>query len=101
MTRHVAPRLQEARGAGCKFDPHETLIRRHLKPALGHILLKDLRPEHLQRFYNDKVQAGRVRDPGGLNPREAYQDQGLVFCVVKTTFQESMSTTNSLTFMGL
>jgi integrase len=83
------------------FDTYETLIRRHLKPALGHILLKDRRPEHLQRFYNAKVQAGRVRGPGGLNPREAYQDQGLVFYVVKTIFQEPMSTANSLTFMGL
>ena len=83
------------------FDTYETLIRRHLKPALGHILLKDLRPEHRQRFYNDTVQAGRVRGPGGLNPREAYQDQGLVFCVVKTTFQEPMRAANSLTFMGL
>src|SRR5215475_5698994 len=40
------------------FDTYETLIRRHLKPALGHILPKDLRPEHLQRFYNNKVQSG-------------------------------------------
>jgi integrase len=51
------------------FDNYETLIRCHLQPALGHIPLKDLRPDHLQRFYNDKVQAGRIRGPGGLNPK--------------------------------
>src|SRR5215471_1847782 len=51
------------------FDTYETLIRRHLKPALGHILLKDRRPEHLQRFYNAKVQSGRLRGTGGLNPK--------------------------------
>jgi integrase len=38
------------------------LIRHHLKPALGHIALKDLRPDHVQRFYNKK------RDDG-LSPR--------------------------------
>ena len=40
------------------FDSYEMLVRRHLKPALGHIPLRDLRPEHLQRFYNEKARAG-------------------------------------------
>jgi integrase len=40
------------------FDSYEMLIRRHLKPALGYLLLRDLRPEHLQQFYNDKMKAG-------------------------------------------
>ena len=34
------------------------MIRRHLKPALGHIPLQDLRPEHVQHFYNEHVQHG-------------------------------------------
>src|SRR5262244_2607133 len=46
------------------FDAYETLMRRHLIPVLGHIPLKDLRPDHLQRFYNDKVQHGRARGAG-------------------------------------
>src|SRR5215467_6680579 len=40
------------------FDSYEMLIRCHLKPALGHIHLRDLRPEHLQHFYNAEVQQG-------------------------------------------
>ena len=36
------------------FDSYELLVRRHLKPALGHIALRDLRPEHLQHFYNSR-----------------------------------------------
>jgi integrase len=40
------------------FDSYEMLIRCHLKPALGHIPLRDLRPEHLQHFYNAEVQRG-------------------------------------------
>lgn len=40
------------------FDSYEMLVRRHLKPALGHIALRDLRPEHLQHFYNEKIQQG-------------------------------------------
>jgi hypothetical protein len=40
------------------FDTYAMLVRRHLMPALGHILLKDLRPEHVVRYYNDKAQQG-------------------------------------------
>ena len=40
------------------FDSYEMLVRRHLVPALGHIALRDLRPEHLQHFYNEKMQQG-------------------------------------------
>src|SRR5215831_7681406 len=40
------------------FDGYERLLRCHLKPALGHIVLQDLRPEHLQHFYNEKAQQG-------------------------------------------
>jgi integrase len=40
------------------FDSYEMLIRRHIKPALGHMLLRDLRPEHLHHFYNEKTREG-------------------------------------------
>ena len=36
------------------LDNYEMLIRRHLKPALGTVALRDLRPEHLQHCYNEK-----------------------------------------------
>jgi len=44
------------------FDSYEVMVRCHLKPAIGHILLKDLRPEHLQRLYREKL-------ANGLSPR--------------------------------
>jgi integrase len=37
---------------------NETAIRLHLKPALGHIPLQDLRPEQVQHFYNEQVHRG-------------------------------------------
>ena len=40
------------------FDSYEMLIRCHLKPALGHMPLRDLRPEHLQHVYNEEMQQG-------------------------------------------
>jgi integrase len=40
------------------YDAYEMVIRVHIKPSLGHIILKDLRPDHVQRFYNDKRDTG-------------------------------------------
>lgn len=44
------------------YDTYVMIVRRHIRPALGHVLLRDLRPEHVQRYYNEKAQ-------GGLDPR--------------------------------
>jgi integrase len=49
------------------FDSYEMLVRRHLIPTLGHIPLKDLRPEHVQQLYNEKLKAGRTDGRGGLS----------------------------------
>jgi integrase len=40
------------------YDSYAMMIRYHLKPTLGHIPLKDLRPDQVQRFYNAKRNAG-------------------------------------------
>lgn len=40
------------------WDSYAFMIRKHLKPTIGHILLKDLRPETLQRLYNEKRETG-------------------------------------------
>jgi len=40
------------------YDSYEMFIRVHLKSALGRIPLKDLRPDQVQCFYNDKRDAG-------------------------------------------
>lgn len=40
------------------YQSYRGLFRTHIQPALGTIRLADLRPEHLQRFYNAKLEAG-------------------------------------------
>lgn len=40
------------------WDSYEVQVRRHLITALGGMRLKDLRAEHLQRLYNEKLSAG-------------------------------------------
>ncbi|MEW6572938.1 MAG: tyrosine-type recombinase/integrase [Bacillota bacterium] len=40
------------------YESYEVMIRRHIKPALGHIPLKDLTALQVQKLYNDKEDAG-------------------------------------------
>lgn len=51
------------------FTSYEYIIRVHINPSLGHISLKDLRPEMIQKIYNDKFKNGRVDGKGGLSSR--------------------------------
>ncbi|MBV9455200.1 MAG: site-specific integrase [Rubrobacter sp.] len=40
------------------FESYERIIRNHIKPALGHKKLKTLAPNHLQYFYQSKLDDG-------------------------------------------
>jgi integrase len=40
------------------FESYERIIRNHIKPALGHRKLKALAPDHVQYFYQAKLDAG-------------------------------------------
>jgi len=60
--------------SGKTYERYEGAIRVHLIPALGHILLKDLRPLHIQSHYTKMRQSGRRYDDAGLSPASiAYQ----------------------------
>jgi integrase len=57
---NLAPRTAEG---------YEHIIRRHLMPSLGSILLTQLKPEHLQRYYSQKLESGRLDGKGKLTQR--------------------------------
>jgi integrase len=40
------------------FDSYEIIVKRYVIPVIGHIALRDLRPDHLQGYYNEKAQHG-------------------------------------------
>jgi integrase len=40
------------------FESYRIMAESHIIPAVGHIKLKDLRPEHLQHLYNEKLKTG-------------------------------------------
>ena len=55
---NLAPRTAEG---------YESIIRCHIVPAMGSIPLSQLKPEHLQRYYSEKLLGGRYDGKGGLS----------------------------------
>ena len=60
VSMNVAPRTSEG---------YEHMVRQHLIPGLGSIALSQLKPEHLQRYYAEKLAGGRRDGKGGLSAR--------------------------------
>lgn len=59
----------KSRVSNSTYETYETLIRVHLKPGLGRILLTKLSPAQIQSFYTDRLERGRVDGTGGLSRR--------------------------------
>jgi len=55
---NLAPRTAEG---------YESIIRCHIIPAMGSIPLSQLKPEHLQRYYSEKLSGGRYDGKGDLS----------------------------------
>jgi integrase len=48
---------------------YESIIKSHLIPKFGNVLLTQLRPEMVQRYITDKLSHGRASGQGGLSNR--------------------------------
>jgi integrase len=62
LERYVRPNLSPRTAEG-----YESIVRCHLVPALGSIPLVQLKPEHLQRYYSEKLSTGRHDGKGVLS----------------------------------
>ena len=51
------------------FVSYEMNTRRHIKPHIGKLLLKDLRPDHIQKMYNTLLKSGHEDGISGLSPK--------------------------------
>lgn len=50
-------------------EEYQGIVQRHLIPALGQVPLTQLKPDHIQRLYSQKLTAGRADGNGGLSNR--------------------------------
>ncbi len=61
------------------FERFSEIVAKHLKPALGEIVLKDLKPLQIQGYYSDALESGRLSGKGGLSPRTVHHYHRILF----------------------
>jgi len=69
------------------YERYESVIRVHLKPALGHIPLTQLRPGHLQKHYTALLDAG-------LRPRSVRYDHVILHKALETAVKWGLVSRN-------
>jgi len=75
---NLAPRTAEG---------YESIIRRHIIPSLGNIVLTQLRPEHLQVYYTDKLNNGRCDGSTGLSAQTVRHHHTALHKALETAVQ--------------
>jgi len=75
-------------------ETYRWFIDCHIKPALGRIPLTQLKPEHLQRLYSDKLTAGRLDGAGGLGNRSVRYIHTTVHRALKSAVKLGMISRN-------
>jgi integrase len=75
---NLAPRTAEG---------YEYITRIHLIPCLGNIALTQLKPEHLQKYYSDRLIRGRFDGSGGLNARTVRHHHMALHCALQVAMK--------------
>lgn len=92
--------LEEVRSnklSGTTLDNYRSNIRNHIIPGIGHIKLKDLRPKHLQVFYNHLYENGRRDGNGGLSPQTVQRIHVMIGSALKHALRNELVITNVAT----
>lgn len=77
------------------YRSYEQLIRVHIVPSLGNVLLQKLQPVQLQQFYNDKLSGGRADGgAGGVAPRTVRYLHSIIREALKQAVKWQMVTRN-------
>ncbi|MFW6047316.1 MAG: N-terminal phage integrase SAM-like domain-containing protein, partial [Candidatus Woesearchaeota archaeon] len=51
------------------FRDYNGVIKNHIIPALGNLKINQLKPHHMIKYQNEKLNNGRLRGKGGLSKR--------------------------------
>ena len=75
-------------------EGYQYIVRRHIIPSLGQIPLTQLKPDHLQRLYSDKLSNGRTDGKGGLSNRSVHYIHVTLHKALKTAVKLGMIVRN-------
>jgi len=82
---NLAPRTAEG---------YESIIHRHVAPALGNIPLTQLKPDHLQRYYSAKLSGGRYDGKGALSQTTVSHHHTCIHRALKMAFKWGLISRN-------
>ena len=83
---NLAPRTAEG---------YEHIIHRHLIPSLGNIAMTQLKPEHIQRYYSEKLAKGRCDGKGSLSAQSVRHHHMVLHKALDCAVQWGLLTRNS------
>jgi integrase len=75
-------------------EGYESIVRKHLIPKLGNIALSQIKPEHLQNYYSDRLKSGRCNGKGGLNPLTVRHHHMAIHCALQTAVKWGLISRN-------
>lgn len=75
-------------------EGYKHYINRHIKPKLGNILLEDIKPIHLQKFYLQQLESGELKSGKGLSKRTVQSMHRIIHKALQQALKWRMITRN-------
>lgn len=76
------------------FESYEYLIRIQIRPYLGKIKLKDLKTDHIQHMYNEKLKSGRFNGEGGISAKTIRNIHNVIHSALDQALNNNLITRN-------
>ena len=78
---------------------YKNIAETHLIPSLGHLRIKNLKPNHIQTYYTQKGEQGRKDGKGGLSARTIRSHHALIRLVLNHAYQSEKIQKNIIEFV--
>jgi len=75
-------------------EGYESIIHQHIIPSIGNLRLTQLKPEHLQRYYSEKLDNGRCDGKGALSPTTVSHHHTCLHCALEMALKMGLVNRN-------
>lgn len=72
------------------WESYESIIRNHIKPTLGNVVLQKLQGADIQKMYNEKLITGRIDEKGGISNRTVRYIHAVLRAGLKQALREGL-----------
>ena len=69
---------------------YDCYIKKHIKPAIGDVLLADIDGNFLQSYFNEQYKAGRLDNNGGLSEKTLYNIRMMLHAAFRKAYENDM-----------